>query len=335
MRKKWHEITLPTSGKVTSKQLREFQVNFLACAEDIKDVTPQETRRMLMQKLLPFMSSWVIEAERKLVKENPVVQVQLKDGFREDDIKKAVHAMIGEIPTKVLHLGRGLYRLKFGDLDAAKKMLGMHMRELNGLDKPLLVNMVEQQLSVLDIFELCHDKLTDREHVDSFQANNTERRTRNVRTDPPTHPRSKSASDIGRGANHAPSTPNVHAFVPSSAILPTPPPAPVVPPVTPGTGMFINGKEVIYPFKSQSFSTLTPLHQVGKGGGNSHQNSQSWREGGKGRGGGNGSKGGVSQGKGRGGGGKGSNQGTHNQNGKVPSTQTSPKAGGVAPPLIL
>lgn len=50
MRRKWQEITLPTSGKVSAKQFREFQVNFLATAEDIKDITPQEVRRLLMQK---------------------------------------------------------------------------------------------------------------------------------------------------------------------------------------------------------------------------------------------------------------------------------------------
>ena len=42
MRKKWQEVSLPTSGKITSKQLREFQVNFLACADEVKDCTPRK-----------------------------------------------------------------------------------------------------------------------------------------------------------------------------------------------------------------------------------------------------------------------------------------------------
>ena len=131
------------------------------------------------------MSGWVIDAERKLEKENPTVQVQLKEGFREEDIKKSIFALVGETPSKVVSMGRGLYRLKFTSMDAVKKMLGLHMRELNGLDKPLVVSMVEQHLSVLEIFEVCHDKLTDRERVDSFQSNNHERRTRHVQAQNP------------------------------------------------------------------------------------------------------------------------------------------------------
>ena len=65
LRKKWSEVSLHTSGKVTSQQLREFQVNFLNCADDVKDTTPQEVRRVLMQKLTPWMKTWVVEAEQK------------------------------------------------------------------------------------------------------------------------------------------------------------------------------------------------------------------------------------------------------------------------------
>ena len=37
LRKKWIEVSMVTSGKITTRQLREFQVNFLGCAEEVKD----------------------------------------------------------------------------------------------------------------------------------------------------------------------------------------------------------------------------------------------------------------------------------------------------------
>jgi hypothetical protein len=67
LRKKWTDVTMPTSGKITSRQLREFQVNFLSCADEVQDTTPQEVRRILLQKLPPFMKTWVVEAEQKKV----------------------------------------------------------------------------------------------------------------------------------------------------------------------------------------------------------------------------------------------------------------------------
>ena len=50
MRKKWTEVSLPTTGKVTTRQLREFQMNFLSCAMEVKDAGVHEVRRLVMQK---------------------------------------------------------------------------------------------------------------------------------------------------------------------------------------------------------------------------------------------------------------------------------------------
>ena len=57
LRKKWNEVTIATSGKITSRQLRELQVNFLGCADEVKDTNGAEIQRILLQKLPPFMKT--------------------------------------------------------------------------------------------------------------------------------------------------------------------------------------------------------------------------------------------------------------------------------------
>ena len=71
MRKKWTEVSLPTTGKVTTRQLREFQMNFLSCAMEVKDAGVHEVRRLVMQKIPPYMRNWVVEREQKMNAPNP------------------------------------------------------------------------------------------------------------------------------------------------------------------------------------------------------------------------------------------------------------------------
>ena len=125
LRKKWSEVTLHTTGKVTSQQLREFQVNFLNCADDVKDTTPQEVRRVLMQKLTPWMKTWVVEGEQKKERNKPIVQIVALENMSEASMKKSIQDLIGEPPIKVQILGQGAYRLTFNDYPLAKKIVGI------------------------------------------------------------------------------------------------------------------------------------------------------------------------------------------------------------------
>ena len=166
LRKKWLEVSMPTAGKITTRQLREFQVNFLACADEVRDATPQEVRRQLMQKIPPFMKTWVVEMEQKKEREHPIVQLTFVDGLTEANILAMVQGLIGQVPDKVQIIGRGVYRITFGTKDAAKKLLALHMRELREFPQPLKVQSVEQLLTTLEIFEVINEKLVGRERVD-------------------------------------------------------------------------------------------------------------------------------------------------------------------------
>ena len=100
LRKKWNEVSMNTSGKISSKQLREFQVNFLSCADYVKDTTPQEVRRVLMQKLPPWMKTWVAEAEQKKERNRPIVQIIAVEGMTEESMKRTIKKLIGDPRSK-------------------------------------------------------------------------------------------------------------------------------------------------------------------------------------------------------------------------------------------
>jgi hypothetical protein len=78
-------------------------------------------------------------------------------------------------------MGGGTYRLKMNNKEAAKKVFSLHMREAEGCTRPISVSNVEQQFSVLEIFDVIHEKLLARENVDSYQPTSESRVTREVK----------------------------------------------------------------------------------------------------------------------------------------------------------
>ena len=191
LRKKWNEVTLNTSGKISSKQLREFQVNFLSCADYVKDTTPQEVRRVLMQKLPPWMKTWVAEAEQKKERNRPIVQIVAVEGMTEESMKRSIKKLIGDPPIKVQCMGGNVYRLTFNDYELAKKLLAFHSRKIAEGGRPLQISLVEQSFNALEIFEMLHDKLANRERVDAYHVDGEKEKeksergnTREVRVEP-------------------------------------------------------------------------------------------------------------------------------------------------------
>ena len=103
LRKKWGEVRMQTSGKHTTRQLREFRVSFLECADEVKDANPAEVRRKLLQKIPPFMKSWVIEAEAKKDERTPTVQLVAIPGMSEKNVSDSVKLLIKVAPKKSSH----------------------------------------------------------------------------------------------------------------------------------------------------------------------------------------------------------------------------------------
>lgn len=108
MRKRWMEVQLPKNlGKCTLQAFDEFRVNFkLACA-DVPDATREEARRILLEKLAPFMRKWVVEAESKKMRDHPLLEVSIPTCPNPESCRASVDRWSGAAPTKVEAKGGG------------------------------------------------------------------------------------------------------------------------------------------------------------------------------------------------------------------------------------
>lgn len=108
MRKRWLEVQLPKgSGKCSVQTFDEFRVHFkLACAY-VPDVTKEEARRVLLEKLTPFMRKYVVEAESKKMRERPVCEIALPASLSAERCRVTVTQWAGAPPSQLAEKGGG------------------------------------------------------------------------------------------------------------------------------------------------------------------------------------------------------------------------------------
>lgn len=106
------------------------------------------------------------------------------DGLTHEELSANVLALTGERPRKIRTIGGGVYHVEFSNLHAAKKMMALHMRELEGCPRPLLVSILEQPLPILELFEVLNDKLAGKERADMYNTTG-ERQAREVKVKKP------------------------------------------------------------------------------------------------------------------------------------------------------
>ena len=111
-----------------------------------------------------------------------------------------------ERPRKIRTLGGGVYHAEFSNLSAAKKMMALHMRELEGCPRPLLVSILEQPLPILELFEVLNDKLAGKERAEMYNSPN-ERPQREVKVQiPPQRNGIRGGSDRISSSHNSPAS---------------------------------------------------------------------------------------------------------------------------------
>ena len=101
LRKKWLDIQISKGfGKIGVQQLDEFRVNFESAWMDVPNATPEESRRVLLEKLPPFMRKWVIESEARRMKSRPIIEFVAKENWERESLRGSVGAWVGTPLTR-------------------------------------------------------------------------------------------------------------------------------------------------------------------------------------------------------------------------------------------
>jgi hypothetical protein len=167
-RKIWQEVTMVNEGKTTRADLHEFWIKFCSAWHHVKDATAGEARRLFLERVPPFLSKMCIEEEDNRARRQPTVKLTGIPNPTEEGIKKSVSQITGGIdPRKVVIKNPGgICLVNFNSLEEALKLTAVNGRKLQGMENSLGAELVEQLMSVEDMFSHVEGKLALREKQD-------------------------------------------------------------------------------------------------------------------------------------------------------------------------
>jgi hypothetical protein len=175
MRKKWQEVSMVTQGKITAREWQEFVVNFKSARRQVTDSTEEEARRLLLQKLPPFIFNWVTEEQERRTTHNPRMKItvpRVTNGGRVITAKivsDSVQGFINEKPSRVSKINEEEYEVVLENILSCEKLKNLSGKTFAGTDKKMKVSQIEVLISLEEIFLLVGQKLTLRDRQDMEQ----------------------------------------------------------------------------------------------------------------------------------------------------------------------
>lgn len=166
-RRLWYDTTMPTEGKVRGEDWHDFYVRFCTGWYNVKDSTPDEAMRLLLNRVPAFISNWIIEEQERRAWQHPKVRLCSVSGLNEPGVKASVRAMVGAEPVRVEVKPDGEYILTFTSKAVANQMLLFSGRKVAGSVKPLVVELMEQPMSVAEAYEYVCEKFAVRDKQDA------------------------------------------------------------------------------------------------------------------------------------------------------------------------
>jgi len=168
-RQKWKEISLTHAGKIQMAQFKDFETKFRLGEIDVKDATPHESYRTLMEKLPPFMVNWVVEEEEKMRQKRPTVALSGLPGLGVQGISRNIEHWIGVPPREITPIAGDAFLVRFEDVSHMTKMLKFNGRQTSAGGHKISVRETDLHLPTEGIFRLIEAKLLLREKSEAFQ----------------------------------------------------------------------------------------------------------------------------------------------------------------------
>jgi hypothetical protein len=150
-------------------QFKDFETKFRLGEIDVKDVTPHEGYRMLMEKLPAFMVNWVVEEEEKLRQKRPTVAISGLPGMGVQGLVRNIEHWIGVTPREITPIGGDAFVVRFEDISSITKLLKFNGRQTSSGHHKISVRETDLHLPTEGIFRLIEAKLLLREKSEAFQ----------------------------------------------------------------------------------------------------------------------------------------------------------------------
>ena len=159
------------SGKITPQILRNFEVEFRECICELPHLGKEEIGENLRSKLLDYMTQWIVEREKDLDRNFPVLHLRFPiTTYTPAQVQVAIQGLSGVIIKKISALDTGFYEIHCHTNEDAKKIRNLSGRYVARNPSPIMVVVKEHVLGVNEVFEVLRDKVDIKQRVAETNA---------------------------------------------------------------------------------------------------------------------------------------------------------------------
>ena len=157
-RRKWSEVVLPPSGKLSVNDWIDFQTRFTLARLEVRDASEADAYRILTNRLTPIMFGWIVEREKKFNQDHPLVIVNIGPGYTQTDVHHSILALIGHAPTEIVEDPRaGKWALTMKPRTHAEALVKYHDRTLAGASGVFRARRLPKTMHTDDVFKFIRE----------------------------------------------------------------------------------------------------------------------------------------------------------------------------------
>ena len=98
-RRRWSEVVLTPRASRRSMTGLIFRPGFMLARLEVRDASEADAYRILTNRLNPIIIGWIVEREKKVNEDHPLVIVNIGPGYTKTYIHHSILAIIGHAPT--------------------------------------------------------------------------------------------------------------------------------------------------------------------------------------------------------------------------------------------
>ena len=171
-RQRWEEVSIFHSGRIGTREWRDFEASFITAWHGVEGATRDEARRLLLQKIPSFVLNWITEEEERRSISNPTIRMNSPWEMSEDEVANSIFVLIGKKPTKASKTRGGDFEIVLPDFTDIDKMLGYNGKNFRNTPTDVKVSRVDCILEVEDIILLVNQEMTLKDRQNLLQSAN-------------------------------------------------------------------------------------------------------------------------------------------------------------------
>ena len=165
-------MVLPPSGKLSVNDWIDFQTRFTLARLEVRDASEADACRILTNRLTTIMFGWIVEREKKVNEDHPLVIVNIGPGYTKTDVNHSNLALIGHAPTEIVEDPRAReWALTMKHRTHAEALVKYHGRTLAGASGVFRVQRLPKTMHTDDVFKFIREKLECRARMDEHLSN--------------------------------------------------------------------------------------------------------------------------------------------------------------------